>query len=183
MRTVIVVKSEDPFLKEARETAARRLLAGFDAPPDARLLCFFDNNDWPGFKSGRATRGLYSPVDEHLWDSAPTYVREQIGTNAKSGLLTNAFEHFIYLHGSTCSSEISMTMTFAHELQHFLQEVRVPHLRRAGWLITNLSKDTIAELGWKWADVPHCAADASGAHPDLVFVLAPATAVVPVPRR
>src|SRR5262249_53629348 len=127
-----------------------------DKLPEARLLCFFDDEDWSKFKAGRATRGLYSPVNDDLLEAAPEYVQEQLVMSTPSGLRVNAFDHFIYLHCSTCKDPRGLTMTFAHELHHFLQYMNTPLLWAAGSLIPQLKETTLETLGWKdWADVPH----------------------------
>src|SRR5262245_50333286 len=144
MSRVIIVNSNNAAFRESTEAAAQRVFVQFgDSLPDARLLCFFDETDSLHFKNGRATRGLYWPVDEDLWKAAPDYVKEHLAVRHNSGLLTNAFDHFIYLHGSTCRNEIGLTITFAHELQHFTQRMLVPDLHAAGLLIVNLSRETI----------------------------------------
>src|SRR5438046_1286133 len=43
---------------------------------------------------------------------------------------TQNFHQMIYLHGNTCSTEVGLVMTFAHELQHFVQYGR----QREIWL-------------------------------------------------
>ena len=66
-----------------------------------------------------------------------------------------AFDDFIYLHGSTCSSAMGLTMTLAHELQHFIQHSQQTRLWAANSLIPKLKKATIRALGLRWCDIPH----------------------------
>jgi hypothetical protein len=66
-----------------------------------------------------------------------------------------AFDDFIYLHGSTCSNDVGLTMTLAHEVQHFMQRTHRTRLWAANTLIPNLTKATIHALDLKWCDVPH----------------------------
>jgi hypothetical protein len=46
-------------------------------------------------------------------------------------------------------------MTFAHELQHFVQHCTVLKLWAANTLVPGLPKAVIAALGLKWCDLPH----------------------------
>jgi hypothetical protein len=156
MSPKIVVISDQEIVKEQREAAARRVIDAYGELPEARLLCFFDDQDWLKFKRGKATRGLYSPVRDELLEDSPAWVREQLVSIGTSGLCVNAFDHLIYVHGSTCSDHRGLTLTFAHELHHFRQYMNTPRLSAASSLIQELKKETLAELGWKdWADIPH----------------------------
>jgi hypothetical protein len=157
MERIICVKSKDETAKNQRCAAAQRVVEAFgDKLPEAKLLCFFDDEDWWKFKRGKATRGLYSPVDYDLWEGAPEYVKEQLCIAMPGGQSVNAFNHFIYLHGSTCNDVKGLTITFAHELHHFRQYMNSPLLWAAGSLIPQLKKETPNALGWKdWSDVPH----------------------------
>jgi len=150
----IVVQST---VTKHREAAAQRVIDAYgDKLPEARLLCFFDDQDWPKFKSNEATRGLYWRVNDALFECAPEYLTEQLQTVRPGGLLVNAFDHLVYVHNSACSDDRGLTLTFAHELQHFRQNVNTPLLWAVSSLIPQLKKETLAELGWRdWADVPH----------------------------
>src|SRR6266850_7243741 len=124
MPPIIVVKSSDSSVKTKREGTARRVIAEFgDQLPNLKLLCFFDDVDWVPFRDaiGKANRGLYRPLSassqffdwpddvmEHLFvDDPPSWIRKL------------AFDHVICLHGSPCSDGVGLSMTLAHELQHF----------------------------------------------------------------
>jgi hypothetical protein len=157
MPPTIVVALNDEALKKLREDAAQRVVDTYDEElPEAKLLCFFDNQDWWKFKRGKATRGLYSPVHDEIFEASPESVRKQLLITEPSGLLVNAFDHFIYIHNSACDDRRGLTLTFAHELQHFRQFINTPHLWAASSLIPELKKETLKELGWKdWVDVPH----------------------------
>lgn len=47
-----------------------------------------------------------------------------------------------------------MTMSFAHELQHVIQRVKVPELLTANGLFRNLPKSVIESVGLQWSDIP-----------------------------
>jgi hypothetical protein len=65
------------------------------------------------------------------------------------------FDHGIYLYGSTCSDETGLVMTFAHELQHFVQYAFNRRLWAEGRLATNLPRALIEVIGLNWPDIPH----------------------------
>jgi hypothetical protein len=151
MPLTLTVKSTDVAAKRQREVTAHCVVdcLGHELP-DRRLLCFLDDEEWQSFKDkkGIANRGFYSPVTatDRLWRGAPAYIREIVFTD---GL---GFDDFIYLHGSTCSSELGLTMTLAHELQHFFQHNEQAQLWAANNLIPNLAK-TVSSLGLR-CDIP-----------------------------
>lgn len=116
MPPTVKVKSSDEATRLNREEAAQRVVGYFgNRLPDLPLLCFFDDEDWPEYKGPgmAANRGIY--FHDPPWMNAPDYVRECVFTD---GL---PFTNLIYLHGSACAGTMGLTMTFAHELQHFVQ--------------------------------------------------------------
>jgi hypothetical protein len=50
---------------------------------------------------------------------------------------------------------LGLTLTLAHELQHFVQHRDQRRLWAANSLIPNLTNATIEELGLRWCDLPH----------------------------
>jgi hypothetical protein len=159
----VVVKSQEPALQARREKVARRVVDHFGGlPPDDRLLCFFDDEDWQLFKTdiGKANRGLYGPIqDDQPWAGWPEYVTALIFVDDLSRIkFSRVFEHIIYLHGSTCSSDIGLAMTFAHELQHYVQYSTMLKIWAESVLIRNLlatfDDKLIKSLGLKWSDIP-----------------------------
>ena len=150
------VKSNDDAVKSRREAVADRVVSTFGQQlPDLKVLCFFDDVDDEALKSGSATRGLYAPANYDIWRSAPDYLQGEIKHVSGTELEEVVFDHVIYVHGSTCEDEVGQTMTFAHELQHFIQHSNQLMLWAAGSLVTHLHKNTIADLGLQWRDVPH----------------------------
>ena len=148
MQPTIVVKSNNETVKKEREYLAQRVIeACGDRLPESRLLCFFDDQDWSKFKGGEATRGLYSPVNNDLFEHSPEYVKKELLTTRPSGLSVDAFDHLIYVHGTTCSTRVGLTLTFAHELHHFRQYMNTPLLWAASSLIPQLKKETLRDLG------------------------------------
>jgi hypothetical protein len=152
---MLIAKGDDQADKRRREVAALRVLDRFGLRfPDCRLLCFLDDEDWWQFKAenGIANRGFYSRVRarDRDWQIAPTYILEELFPHGAV-----AFDGLVYLHGSTCSDDIGLTMTLEHELQHFVQRTTQTRLWAANTLVQDLTKSAISELGLKWCDVPH----------------------------
>lgn len=161
----VVVRCKDRAVKARREALAERVLAYFgNTLPNRRLLCFFDEEDFRKLKNevGAANRGLYEAIDVHAlrfwvdeyWGAWPHYVQERIVDGDE-----RLFDHLVYLHGSTCLKDVGLTMTFAHELQHFVQHVENPGLWAENTLISVvlrrvLNKSDIASLGLIWSDIP-----------------------------
>jgi hypothetical protein len=151
MAVTVEVMSCDAAVKAKRKTAAERVLRKFDGKlPDLKLLAFFDDIDDPHVRRdwGPANRGVSGPITAKsptlrwLLDplGMPRRVRDDYGT---------------YLHGSTCADEIALTMTFAHELQHFVQYGFKRQLRAGGGLILSLPKDVRERERLGWLDIPH----------------------------
>jgi len=117
-----------------------------------RLLCFLDDEDWRAFKAqnGAANRGFYAPVRavHPHWLIAPRYLLETVFVDGAP-----AFDDFVYFHGTTCAGDIALTMTLAHELQHFIQHADRTSLWAANSLVPNLDKTAIAALGLRWCDI------------------------------
>lgn len=166
MPPTVVVKSNDEFVKKHTEGAASSVIAAFgDKLPEARLLCFFDDQDWMPFKEsfGLANRGFYGPIGPGAFSnpSWPEYVKRIVLVDdPPSWILRQGFDHIIYLHGSTSADELGLTMTFAHELQHFVQRANMLHTYAAGKLLLELlshwPEETSAAVGLKsWPDIPH----------------------------
>ena len=152
----IYVKAQDPLVKAIRETTAQRVLTQFGKQvPDGRLLCFFDDVDHQPLKDriGAANRGFCEPLCEPLyemtlWDYYPDYLRDLIFIQVRE------FDHVIYLHGSTCSSEVGLAITFAHELQHFVQYMTARKLWALNTLIPHLPEYVFTSLALHWFDIP-----------------------------
>jgi hypothetical protein len=149
MSISIHVKSSDPTAAEDRRQAIDAVIAQFgDKLPELRMLCFFDDEDGELLKRnfGRANRGFYTPLKGSSrriagWHLYPWYVQECILVEDSSRLLLQAADHLIYLHGATCMNRTSLIMTFAHELQHFVQYGTSRDLWAASTVLMNLEKD------------------------------------------
>lgn len=160
MPVKIEVKSCDGAAKATRQAAAQRVVDEFGSElPDLRLIAFFDDEDWQPFKdhAGEENRGFYRPIKEKTfqWPIWPDYVMQCIFVDDPSSfLLKQAFDHVIYVHGSTCADEVGLIMTFSHELQHFIQYGFNRKLWAENLLLPNLPKDVIDITELNWPDIP-----------------------------
>jgi hypothetical protein len=159
MPAVVHVKAGDPAVRKQREALAKRVLEQFaDAFTDCRLLCFFDDDDCLEFKQimGESNRALYRRVsDNTAFAGWPEYITDSIFVDDPSSIWRKrVVDQFIYLHGSTCSDMVGMTMSFAHELQHAVQRTTVPELLSANGLVRLLPRTVIQSVGIQWSDIP-----------------------------
>jgi len=91
---------------------------------DTRVVCILDGQDGSDLKRelGPDNRGVHCPPWGRIYGSLPCYVRPLIGpVNQRTNKVEWPFDCIIYLHGSTCETEIGLSLCFAHELQHFMQ--------------------------------------------------------------
>jgi hypothetical protein len=158
MSVTIEVKSDDGIVKVERERAAYRVLDEFgDQLPDLNLLAFFDDCDWESFKrnNGRDNRGLYAPLKPNTFVDWPAHVAKHLYVTDPTTLKSKRiFGHLIYLHGSGCADQTGMIMTFAHELQHFVQYGFSRKLWAENLLLPRLPLHAIEGTGLNWPDVP-----------------------------
>jgi hypothetical protein len=157
MAPTIFIKPHDPRFSEKHEWSAR-VLSEFTRPfPSETLLCFLDAEDWSPFKAGSdsANRGLYRPTQGSGYADWPPYVMKML-----FGAPQRQFDHVIYLHNSTCSDKVGLSVTLAHELQHYCQYCCSRDLSQAGVLLLQFIGDVPVETTdalhlTKWSDVPH----------------------------
>src|ERR1700676_3002093 len=159
MPPTLKVKASDSQVKTQREAEGQRVLDLFgDSLPDCRLFCFFDDEDCQEFKAimGEGNRGFHRPIsDRSAFPGWPEYITGcMFVDDPPSFWYKRLFDHVIYLHGSTCANRVGMTMTFAHELQHVIQRVKVPELLTANNLFRHLSKRLLESVGLQWSDIP-----------------------------
>src|ERR1700678_94070 len=135
---------------EARAAAARTVLAVFPGlPTTPRLLCFFDDEDWPlfkdeGFGLGKANRGLSAAVKKCStwpWRDWPPHVVEKFYAAYPSDDREPKFDFVTYLHNSSCEIPVGLTMTYTHELQHFVQYTNMQGVWKANERFKNWSRD------------------------------------------
>jgi len=152
MAVRLEVMSHDDVGKAKRKEAADRVLQKFDGQlPDLKLLAFFDDTDDADIKRdyGLANRGISGPIKAN----SPT-MRWLI--DPLSGEVRRPYDDYgIYLHGSTCADETALTMTLAHELQHFVQYGFKRQLWAESRLIRKLPREVQEKEQLNWLDIPH----------------------------
>jgi hypothetical protein len=123
----LYIKSDDEQVRKHREELARRVLGEFSVtfPSEERVLCYLNDRDDCHLKQnwgGASNRGVHWPIRGQGLHDWPF---DMWGIIAGSDPITNTntwpYASVVYLHGRTCESDIQLTMTLAHELQHFVQ--------------------------------------------------------------
>jgi hypothetical protein len=154
MPLTLFVKSTDDEVRLHREALARGVLDHLSLHAfERRLLCFLDDEDWHTFKkeNGVANRGFYMSVRPAPgWRGAPRYLLDRLFVYGDK-----IFDDLVYLHGNTCANDVSLTMTLAHELQHFIQGSTRTRLWAANTLVPRLPKAVLNQLSLRWCDIPH----------------------------
>jgi hypothetical protein len=160
VQITIKVKSHDAAVRMHRESLAHRVESQFgNQLPESPLLCFLDETDWQPFKleQGKANRGLYVPIEhkEPYWLDWPAAVVNCVMVAEPPPVWNRRiFDHVIYLHGGTCETDAGLVMTFAHELQHFVQHETAPERWAESRVVANLTKDDIRTLKLNSFDIP-----------------------------
>jgi len=133
MNAVLHIKSDHEQIRRHREGLARRVLNefSFTPPSNPQVLCYLDDRD----------------VEWLMWYTiAPV--------DPVSNTISWPYVSVIYLHGSTCESDIQLAMTLAHELQHFVQFVSDRQLWAVHLLLTKLPGLPAHNLK-HWFDLPN----------------------------
>lgn len=141
-------KTDD--LRATLDPLCQRVLEQFRLPAHG-LLCFFDDEDPPCFEQrfGRGYRGFHMRVggSGHF----PPYI-ERLFFDSRGG---RAFDDVIYLRGSTCTTGTGAVITFAHELQHFMQCENAHKVSVANTLLYKHLPSFEPEKGKHPWDIPH----------------------------
>src|SRR5580658_8028755 len=153
----IVVKSADVTTRQVRHEIAHRVVGELhDQLPNETLLCFLDDEDWKAARFGADEgRGFYTPArDLYRWPHPPRYIADAL---VKNGVVP--YQNFVYLFGSTCATLEGLTMTLAHELQHFMQHGTSKTAWAMGAIASKLLRDLemrqVNQIGVdSWCDVP-----------------------------
>ena len=156
---MLVARPENSETGTQRCELARRVMDRFAVDlADSRLLCFLDDQDAPIIRldRGPANRGFYAPVhDSTPLDWIPEYVSSRICVDdGVSVFYPRVVDGLIYLHGTTCSEEVGLVMTLAHELQHAVQHVKSRKLWAVNSLVNELERSIIRRLDLTWANIP-----------------------------
>jgi hypothetical protein len=155
----VKVKASDSLVKKRREEIAQLVLDQFgDSLHDCRLLCFFDDEDCHEFKVqlGDGNRAFHRVIsDRTAFAGWPEYIRDCILVDDPTSFwYKRMFDQLVYLYGETCANRVGMTMSFAHELQHVIQRVKVPELLTANGLFRHLPIPVVQNVGLQWSDIP-----------------------------
>jgi len=152
----VKVKASDSPVKKRREQIAQLVLDQFgDSLYDCRVLCFFDDEDCEELKLltglGAANRAFHTTIGESsAFQGWPKYVTDCIVDFERNPIRRRLLvDQVVYLHGGACADCVGMTMSFAHELQHVMQRLKVPKLLTANLLFRHLPN-----TGLHWSDIP-----------------------------
>jgi hypothetical protein len=126
MPIVVEVKHPDLDVKQERRADALRVIGLFQSlPAKLRLLAFLDDQDAEVFRriAGEHNRGFFIPLEGTQTGEWPRYLTEHLWARGSSQNCSARclFDTVIYVHGTTCDGPVGRVMTFAHELQHFVQ--------------------------------------------------------------
>jgi hypothetical protein len=153
------VTSEDDEVRRHREEIARCVFEHFTPKllSRARVICYLDDRDIDWLKQmwgGLSNRGVHWPIRGQGLNDWPQDMWDIIaGVDADSGEVSWPYASVIYLHGSTCNSDIQLAMTLAHELQHFVQFTTEQNLWAKNTLLQNLPNLPRHNLR-HWFDLP-----------------------------
>jgi hypothetical protein len=108
----------DGSKKPALEPLCQRVLEKYQLPQHS-LICIFDDKERPEFiasdKYGENLCGLFEPVRK-FHSECPDDLDEYVLVNERF-----LCDVVIYMRCRTCHSPAGMVITFAHELQYFMQ--------------------------------------------------------------
>ena len=154
------VNSFDEESRKHREELASRVSTYFtpNLGPELRVLCYLDDKDVCWLKEqwgGHSNRGIHWPIrGQGLtgWPQDMWYTIAPI--DQQSGEISWPYTSVVYLHGSTCGSDVQLAMTLSHELQHFLQFVSDRQMWSIHTLLANLPNLPTHNLK-HWFDLPN----------------------------
>jgi hypothetical protein len=141
----IKVDCSDALEEDRREGLACRVREYFNRnlqmPEGFRVACYFaDTDSLKKHTGGPENRGF------HAW-----LPQGPIGfpRGVQDAIAEVGTRNLVYLHGSTCLSNLGLTMTFAHELQHFRQFASNFALWAANYLLARIAPNRHMEGVWR----------------------------------
>jgi hypothetical protein len=158
MPVTIKVKAEEEAICTERCASVQRVLDAceFNHLPELKLLAFFDDTDDQDFMNeyGTDNRGLFFPAKSCTSQFPPRFAKLLFVQSPDRSLVCSAgrnyfYDGFIYLYGSTCVDPTALAMTFAHELQHFVQFGRDRSLWAANTILSRISGINITKLPYE----------------------------------
>ena len=151
------VMLEDRNVKAHKEAVCMRVLDYFERhfriTQQTRVACIFAKDDCIKSQLNRdvAERGAFMPVRGLVRGLFPQFVHDIVAPiDQNTNKCVFHYSGMILLHGSTCETDIGLTLTFAHELQHFLQYTYAKPL----WVINKLLMGLRNEEFKAWWDFP-----------------------------
>lgn len=119
------------------------------------VICLIDDEDFHSFKRayGPANRGYFRPLLERgiTGEICPHYFYDLVAPfDPVTYELNYLFDSVIYLHGSTCVTDIGLTLTLAHELCHYRQYANQRNMWAANQLFGHLGRPHMT----MWSDIP-----------------------------
>ena len=153
MTVDIVVGVRDPQERSRLQDLASQVIRLVDAPiPEARMLCLLDGVDCQYLKdqTGGVNRGIHSDDPD---PEMRRFVRDRLRELGEPESRAE-YQTLVYLHGTTCSTDVGLAMTLAHEYQHFKQSIGMRPVYVASFLIGKCD-ELLGERALIWSDVPH----------------------------
>lgn len=147
-------RAQDCSVRQARQQWAERVIAHFgDGLPNKRLLIVLDSRNCLDF--GEWNRGFFGPVNVasvFRWSQCVDHELYKI--DPITGDISYLYVCAIYLQDRACADEARLTMTLAHEVQHYIQYCTAPDIRASNTVVSNLHKATIQQLHLDWHSLP-----------------------------
>lgn len=118
------IMSSDAAHKERKSLVCENTLKQMNcdlSQASETVICLIDDKDYVLAKEGQ--KGFFSPVElPGVRYQIPGYFLDSVVEfNLRSMTAERRHDALIYIHGSTSSSEVGLTLTLAHEIQHFVQ--------------------------------------------------------------
>ena len=122
--------------------------------PSLRLLRFFAVTDYPELSFFGNYRGFHASYSANCFSPFPMDVFKSFYPQFSEGISRERiFDNVIYIRASTCSENTGLVLTYAHELQHFVQYGTLPRLHHVNgilyWNLKSVEPTAIA------TDVPN----------------------------
>lgn len=149
------VMFRDRDVKAHKEMVCMRVLDYFERDfriaAEPRVACIIDDNDCKRseWHLGAGVQGFHVPK-EMASEYFRVYKREIIAPIDERTYKFNCpYARVVYLFGSTSETDIGITLTFAHELQHFLQYTKDKPLWVKNTLLMSLHNDEF-KVRWNY---------------------------------
>lgn len=140
-----------------RRQVAQRVLDYFEQnyriADTPKVICILDSQEGWELKQqlGVDNRALHSLLKGEIYRLLPDYVQKIVyPMNPQACDVEQPFNSVIYLHRSTQATDIGLTLSLAHELQHFIQFAQ----KRSLWVADLLLKELRSQEFRVWWDFP-----------------------------